>query len=335
MNNDEFQHLALSYIDLLSERYGGQALFCNDEFFAEANNMVKQKEPVFIEDKYTDRGKWMDGWESRRRRTEGFDWCVLRLGIAGVIKGVNVDTTFFRGNAPESIALEVCNSQQDPDDNTQWHTLIAKSKVQPHSHNYFEVESFEEQNESVWTHLRLSIFPDGGVARLRVYGEARFEPATLLPNELVDLAAATNGARAIACSDMFFSPMNNLIQPGRGVNMGDGWETRRRRGPGFDWSVIKLACSGSIVRAVIDTCHFKGNYPDRFSLEATTATEDEVLGGTANWTTLISETKLHAHREHVFENELNAKAQSFSYVRLNIFPDGGVSRLRLWGYPSS
>ncbi len=319
---------ALTHIDLLGEKYGGQALTCNDEFFAEASNLVKRPAPVFIEDKYTDRGKWMDGWETRRRRTEGHDWCVLRLGIAGCIKAFDVDTTFFKGNAPAQVRIEGCQLPSDPDDTTQWHTILDTSAVAPNSHNYFEID-----DDRSWSHLRLNIYPDGGVARLRAYGEPRVDWNTLLPNELVDLAACTNGGRAVACSDMFFSPMNNAIAPGRGINMGDGWETRRRRGPGFDWLIVRLACPGRIARVLIDTCHFKGNYPDAVTLEATHSERDDICATDIQWQPLITRSKLLGHTEHYFQQELLDTEQAFTHVKLNIYPDGGISRLRIFGYP--
>ena len=322
------KQIASTYIDLLNERYGGQAIACNDDFFAEMGNLVKSTEPVFIDDKYTDRGKWMDGWESRRRRSEGYDWCVLRLGIAGIIKSVDVNTTFFTGNAPKSVAIEACNCQQDPDESTIWHSLLELSDVDADSHNFFSVE-----NDVSWTHLRLKIYPDGGIARLRVYGECQINRKNLLPNELVDLAASVNGGRAIACSDMFYSPMNNLLAPSRALNMGDGWETKRRRGEGYDWVIIKLACPGRIARVIVDTAHFKGNYPDTFTLESISS-EQEDPSDEKDWSLLLSKTKLLSSREHVFQNELLIHKQIFTHVRLNIFPDGGVSRLRVWGYPA-
>lgn len=318
----------LTHVDLLSERYGGQPLSCNDEFFAEASNLVKRAEPVFIEDKYTDRGKWMDGWETRRRRTPGFDWCILRLGLTGVIKAVDVNTTFFRGNAPEKITLEVCHSKTDPGENAEWEVLLEQVAVQPHSHNYFEISDLRP-----WSHLRLKIYPDGGVARLRVYGEPRADWSALLPGEMVDLAASTNGGRALACSDMFFSPMNNLIAPGRGVNMGDGWETKRRRGPGHDWLIVKLASAGQIQRVLIDTCHFKGNFPESFTLEAVDTAKEDLTAADIAWQPLIPRTRLLAHTEQVFQTEIADIHSHFTHVRLNIYPDGGVSRMRVWGYP--
>jgi allantoicase len=318
----------LTHVDLLSERYGGQALSCNDEFFAEASNLVKRSEPVFIEDKYTDRGKWMDGWETRRRRTAGYDWCILRLGLSGVIRAVDVNTTFFRGNAPEKITLEVCNSKTDPDANADWQILLDQVPVNPHSHNYFELS-----DPRTWTHLRLKIYPDGGVARLRIYGEPKADWSDLLPGELVDLAASSNGGRALACSDMFFSPMNNLIAPGRGVNMGDGWETKRRREPGHDWVIVKLACAGHIQRVLIDTCHFKGNFPESFMLEGVNTQSEDLTAVELDWQPLIPRTTLLAHTEHVFQKEILDNKSLFTHVRLNIYPDGGVSRMRVWGFP--
>ncbi|WP_373086941.1 allantoicase [Zhongshania sp.] len=326
---------SLTHIDLLSERYGGQVLDCNDEFFAQASNLLKRSEPVFIEDKYTDRGKWMDGWETRRRRSEGHDWCLLQLGIPGRICAIDVDTRFFKGNAPSHIAIDACCcNEPTPNSNTVWQTLVAKSPVRPHSRNNFAPESSVTGTDN-WTHLRLNIFPDGGVARLRIYGEPQVDWSSLLPNELVDLAACANGGRAIACSDMFFSPMNNLLAPGRGINMGDGWETRRRRGAGNDWVIIKLASPGKLGRVVVDTCHFKGNYPERISLEGTMSDREDLSAEDIPWTPVIAGTPVQAHREHVFQRELLATEALFSHVRLNIFPDGGVSRLRVFAYPDT
>jgi len=317
-----------THIDLLGEKYGGQALSCNDEFFAEASNLVKRTEPVFLVDEYTDRGKWMDGWESRRRRTPGHDWCILRLGIPGQIKVFNVDTTHFRGNAPARISIEGYAGTTDPDGNAVWQTIIEESDVSANSHNFFELE-----DGARWTHLRLNIFPDGGVARLRAYGVPLPDWSDLLPNELIDLAACTNGGRAVACSDMFFSPMNNALAPGRGINMGDGWETRRRRGPGHDWLVVRLAQPGTIARLLIDTCHFKGNYPDTVSVEGTVSASDDLTGDNVEWVPVLGQVKTQAHTEHYYQNELQNTDVKFTHVRLNIYPDGGISRLRVFGYP--
>ena len=324
--------LSTAYIDLASERIGGETLQCSDDFFAEMENLLKPGRGIFIDDKYTERGKWMDGWESRRSygRDDGreYDWCIIRLGVEGVIKGFDIDTHFFRGNAPQAVSVEACYSESQPDETTLWHTLLEVSAVQAHSQNLFNIE-----NPQTWSHVRLNIFPDGGVARFRVYGEARVNWQSFLPGELIDLAYVKNGGKSLLVSDMFFSDKNNLIMPGRGKDMGDGWETKRRRDPGPDWNIIKLGHQGTINKVLIDTCHFKGNYPDTFSLEGTVSDSDDFTDGAAKWQTLIEKTKLYAHREHVFSQELVNTEQVFTHVRLNIFPDGGVSRLRLFGYP--
>ena len=330
MNQQHYNEYSRQYVDLVSERLGGETLACSDDFFAEMENLLKPGRGVFIDDKYTERGKWMDGWESRRSygRDNGreFDWCVIRMGIPGEVKGVDVDTNHFRGNAPQSVSIEACHSLGQPDENTQWTTILEQADVEPHSQNLMAIES-----DQCWTHLRLNIFPDGGVARFRAYGEAQIIWDEFLPGELVDLASIKNGAKALLCSDMFFSDKNNLLMPGRGVNMGDGWETKRRRDPGPDWSIIQLGHQGTVNKVVVDTHHFKGNFPDRFSLEGALLSPGDDIES-AKWQTIIPEQKLFAHREHLFIGPIVSGEQSFSHVRLNIFPDGGVSRLRVFGY---
>jgi allantoicase len=321
-------------IDLASERLGGAVLYANDDFFAPKENLLKPSAPVFIEGKYTDRGKWMDGWESRRRRTPGFDWCIIRLGLPGIIRGVVVDTSFFKGNYPEQCSLEACTIDGQPDveqllgEATPWREILPVSQLQGDSQNPFAISDSERA-----THLRFRIFPDGGVARLRVYGEVVPDWVSLARRGEVDLAAAENGALVLACSDMFFGHRHNLIMPGRGVDMGDGWETKRRRGPGYDWVVIRLARRGLIKRVEVDTAHFKGNYPDTCSLEVSDAqdgsTNEEALSS-LTWREILPRTRLQAHTRHFYEEEL-AQAGAATHVRFNIYPDGGVSRLRIYG----
>ncbi len=308
-------------VDLAAERLGGRALAASDEFFAEKENLLKPGRGVFIEDKYTDRGKWMDGWESRRKRTPGHDWCVIQLGLPGTIRGVDVDTNHFLGNAPSFISLDAANSADGP-----WTEILPRSPVNPGAQNLFGVMS-----AAVWTHVRLNIYPDGGVARFRVYGDV--QPAKPGAGALVDLAALVNGGRAVACSDMFFSSMTNLIMPGRGVNMGDGWETKRRRGPGHDWVILQLARVGRVRKLEIDTAHFKGNFPDTASVDACHAPGQPVDGLTwpnYTWKELLPRQKLRADAVHTFAAEL-LDVGPVSHVRLNIHPDGGVSRFRVWG----
>lgn len=314
------------YTDLLNERCGGQAIACSDEFFAEKENMVKTAEPIFQEGVFTDRGQIMDGWESRRRRDGGYDWAILQLGLAGTIKGVNVDTTHFKGNAPGKITLEACSIKGQPTADTEWTEIICMTDVDAHSHNLIDVD-----NDASWTHVRLNIFPDGGVARLRVYGEPTVNWDEFLDGEWVDLALASHGGRAIACSDMFFSDMNNLLQTNRGVNMGDGWETKRRRGPGNDWVVVRLGRKGAIKMVEIDTNHFKGNFPDSIKLEATTAAD---IDDATQWVELLSQRPAQAHKQHFFREELADSTTEYTHVRLSVYPDGGVSRLRINGVPA-
>jgi allantoicase len=322
-------------VDLAAERVGGRALLANDEFFAEKENLLKPGRGVFIPDKYTERGKWMDGWETRRRRTPGHDWCVVQLGLRGVIRQVDIDTNHFLGNHPPFASLDaLCLTTEFPRDpatidSLSWTPILSQSPLNPGAQNLFAIPS-----ENSWTHLRLNIIPDGGVARLRVYGMVVPDWNKGKPDELVDLAAIENGGVPLACSDMFFSSMHNLIMPGRGANMGDGWETKRRRGPGHDWIILKLGLPSAIQKIEVDTNHFKGNYPDTCSIEgcaAPGASTDELTSSAAPWREILPRTKLLADTRHFFERELSALSNC-THLRLNIYPDGGVSRLRVWGW---
>lgn len=320
-------------IDLASEKVGGAVLVANDDFFAPKENLLKASAPIFIEGKYTDRGKWMDGWESRRRRTPGFDWCIIRLGLPGIVQGVVVDTSYFRGNYPEQCSLDgaafsgLPTEQDLLDESVQWISLLPQVPLAGDTRNEFPIENGERI-----THLRFRIFPDGGVARLRVYGEVvpdweRIRRA----GGNVDLAAAENGALVLSCSDMFFGHRHNLIMPGRAADMSDGWETKRRRGAGHDWAIIKLGRAGHIRSVEVDTSHFKGNFPESCSLEACNVSgSQDVTDASVVWTNVLARTKLLAHTRHYFDRELN-DAGVVSHLRLNIFPDGGVSRLRVYG----
>lgn len=318
-------------IDLASERLGGAVLLANDEFFAPKENLLKPSAPIFIEGKYTDRGKWMDGWETRRRRTPGYDWCIIRLGLPGMIRGIIVDTSHFRGNYPEHCSIEGCAADGQPtleqltNEQTAWTRVLPLSDLAGNSPNLFAVET-----ETRFTHLHFKIHPDGGVARLRVYGEVVPDWDGLKRfGGVIDLAAVDNGGLVLSCSDMFFGHKHNLIMPGRATNMSDGWETKRRRGPGHDWATIKLGRPGKIRRVEVDTSHFKGNYPDSCSLEAC-QTNGTILPEHLDWKPVLPRTKLQPHSLQIFEEEV-LNVGNISHVRFNIFPDGGVSRLRIFG----
>ena len=322
-------------IDLASERLGGAVLVASDEFFAPKENLLKPSAPIFIEGKYTELGKWMDGWESRRRRTPGFDWCIIRLGLPGVIRGIVVDTSYFRGNYPEQCSLEACAIDGRPDvaeltsETTAWSEILPQSQLKGDSQNSFPVAS-----DRRFTHLRFRIYPDGGVARLRAYGEVApdWEALKRIGGQ-IDLAAVENGGLVLSCSDMFFGHRHNLIMPGRALNMSDGWETKRRRGPGHDWVIIKLGAVGHIRRVEVDTSWFKGNFPESCSLESCHApgiAAEMLTDSSSPWKTVLPRAKLQAHTRQFFTDEI-IDAGAISHVRFNIFPDGGVSRLRSYG----
>ena len=323
------------YIDLAAERLGGRVLAANDEFFAPKENLLKASAPFWIEDKYTDVGKWMDGWETRRRRTPGYDWCVVKLGLPGVIHGIVVDTSYFKGNFPEHCEFEACAVDGDPgigqlDGNaTKWTTLLVKSPLTGDARNPFSITP-----SSRVTHLRFKIYPDGGVARLRVHGEAVPDwPALTRTGGQLDLAAVEHGGWVILSSDMFFGSRNNLILPGLSTGMHDGWETRRRRGPGHDWCIVRLGAAGKVSRIEVDTSHFKGNFPESCSLEVCTAPRDLIDPGTLGslpWKEILTRTKLQADSLHVYENELPDSGEA-THARFHIYPDGGVARLRIFG----
>ena len=319
-------------VDLASERIGGRAIAASDDFFAPKRNLVKAAAPIFIRDKFTTRGKWMDGWESRRRRTPGYDWCVVKLGIRGRIRGVNVDTRFFTGNFPTACSIDALDTRAVVSEGTAsktgapWTEILPKSALNGDADNYFPIA-----NDAPWTHVRLKIFPDGGVARLRVYGEAVVDWRRMAAGgKLVDLARIEHGGLVLAASDMHYGAKDNIIMPGRAANMGDGWETKRRRGPGHDWLILRLGAPGRIAKIEIDTNHFKGNYPDTASVDACNLSGASLATEHAPWSELLPRVKLHAHRRHLFTRELR-DAGVVTHVRLNIFPDGGVSRFRVYG----
>jgi allantoicase len=320
-------------IDLASENLGGAVLFANDEFFAPKENLLKPAPAIFIEGKYTDLGKWMDGWETRRRRSprldETFDWCIIRLGLPGIVRGVDVNTSFFRGNFPSHCSIEACTIDGQPRIEelmkAEWTEILPQVELAGDTHNHFAV-NYDRRV----THLRLKIYPDGGVARLRVFGEVVPDWEALRSRQSeIDLAAAQHGGVVLAASDMFFGHRHNLIMPGRARDMSDGWESKRRRGPGYDWCIIKLGTAGRIKRVEVDTLWFKGNYPESCWIEAANAAGETDLENIA-WAELLPETKLQAHTLHVFAKEIN-DCGVVTHVRFNIFPDGGVSRLRLYG----
>lgn len=312
--------------ELARASVGGRVLAASDDFFAEKENLLRDTPAVFDPAAYTERGKLMDGWESRRKRVEGDDWAILRLGVPGLVRGVDIDTSWFLGNHPPFSRLE---GVEAPDDATAeqladaaWFEVLPEVPLKAGSHNLFAASAVRR-----CTHLRLWMLPDGGIARLRVYGD----PAPRLRAVELDLAAMRNGGRALAASDMFFGNKDHLIQPGRAVNMGGGWETRRRRDEGHDWIVVRLAGRGTLSRLVLDTHHFKGNFPDRCSVQGLDDADATPfrIERRADWVDVLPETKMAADTAHEFEDLLTHGP--FTHLRLRVHPCGGVSRLRAWG----
>ena len=310
-------------IDLAAARLGGKALVASDEFFGPKESLLEPGRGVFIEGKYTDRGKWMDGWETRRRRGPGHDWCIVHLGAPGRIQGVTVDTNHFRGNHPAECSVDAATltggADLSPVDG--WTEIVARTPLTPDAEHVFPVT-----DEARYSHVRLNIYPDGGVARLRVWGEPLPDWTRFGPSGEIDLASALVGGHPTECSDQLFSDPMNLVMPDEPMNMGDGWETRRRRGPGHDWVIVALGCRGVVDAIEVDTTHFKGNFPESCSVEGRD-------GPDAPWFEMLTRTPLDADTRHRFARALVGRGPA-TQVRLNIYPDGGVARFRVYGSPA-
>ncbi len=300
--------------DLASRAVGGTVAWANDELFAERENLITKAEPEYRPHTFGHKGQVYDGWETRRRREPGDDSVIVRLGLPGVIRGVVVDTAFFKGNYPPFATVEATRAEgyPSPDELTGWEVVVPKSPLEGDRKHHFEVTA-----DRYYTHVRLTIHPDGGVARLRVHGEPVADPDLLVP-DAVDLAALENGASVTGCSNMFYSDPSNLIAPGWAVVMGDGWETARRRDDGNDWVELELAAPGVIRLVELDTSHFKGNAPGWASVRVR-------AGG--DWVDLLPRTRLQPDTRHRFRVD----GPEATHARLDIYPDGGMARLRLVG----
>jgi allantoicase len=320
---------ARNAVNLASAGLGAKALFATDDFFAEVGRMLADAAPVFDPDKYDDHGKYMDGWESRRRRGPGHDYAVVRLAAPGVVRGFDIDTSFFTGNYPPAARIEAANVEGDPGEGTAWTEILPMTPLGPSAHHYLAAEG-----AGVWTHVRLHIYPDGGVARLRVFGEPHLDAAALR-GKVIDLASGLNGGRVVAYSDAHYGAFHRLLSPGRGINMGDGWETRRRRTPGNDWIIIALGARGLVEAIEVDTAHYKGNFPDSCSIlggdmpRGGETLEAAVTTASMFWPELLPPQKLSADAIHKF-GEVKPIGP-ITHIRLNIFPDGGISRIRVLG----
>ena len=315
-------------IDLAQPRLGSKVIFKTDDFFASANRIINPSPAVFKEGLFDKNGKWMDGWESRRKRTSGHDFLIIKLGKSGSINKVDVDTSHFNGNQPSMISLEGCYSKSKNIKDLKWKTLIGKKKTKANSHHMFKSSS-----KSIFTHIKLNIFPDGGVARLRLYGSISKEN-NKFGNKTINLASLLNGASVIACNNEHFGKAENILAPGKAKNMGDGWETRRRRDKGFDWLILNPINGKKIDKIEISTHHFKGNFPSHCSLQAAFVpnkkSSSSIIKSSVKWKFLLNKVNLSANKTHVFKNIL-MKNDKINFVKINIFPDGGISRFKIFG----
>ena len=306
--------------DLASRALGGAVVAANDEFFAAKENLVLPQ-PAAARTEFGHKGKEYDGWETRRRRTPGHDWAIVRLGAPGVVAGVVVDTAHFTGNYPPGASLEGAAVEGHPSADellkADWQPLLPLSDLSGDTANAFAVRS-----EQRVTHVRLNIHPDGGVARLRVHGTVLPDPRIVDAGRF-DLAALENGGLVTAVSNEFYGRPQQLIGRGPARSMGEGWETARRRDQGNDWVEVSLACEGVITLAELDTSYFLGNAPGSAALTGT---------GPDGEIPLLRRTRLQPDTRHRF---VLVGAPGVDRVRLDVFPDGGMARLRLWGRPTA
>ncbi|XPV68570.1 MAG: allantoicase [Halarcobacter sp.] len=321
-------------INVASCELGAEVIYTTDEFFAKANRILQETEAVF-KDEFDDNGHWMDGWETRRRREPGNDHCIIKLGNLSKINSFLVDTSHFRGNYPLAISIKGC-CVRNKDDKTflddinsvEWIELLTQSDLKGDTkHN------FNSLSQTELTHLRVDIYPDGGIARFKAFGEICFDEK-LYEQENINVLSMRNGARAVYTNNEFFGSLRNILKDEEAINMGDGWETRRRRKPGFDWGIIELPKPAIIEKIVVDTKFFKGNYADSFSICSSymkDSTDDSIITQSMFWEELISQQKLDMDKKHYFEKDILKHNKSITHIRINIFPDGGLSRLKLFG----
>ena len=319
-------------VNLASPKAGAEIIDVSDDFFAKCDRMLSDSDPIFIDEKYDDHGKWMDGWESRRKRVEGNDWAVIGLGGRCSIKDAIIDTSHFTGNYPPAASLDFSSNDRYEKGSMDWQTLLEKQILNGDQVNDFKLVKNENAR-----FVRLNIYPDGGVARLRLFGD--LIPFSQDLSKDIELSALKNGGKIIGYNNAHYGNVNALLSEGRGTTMGDGWETRRRRIPGHDFIIIELGKSGIISSIEIDTCHFKGNFPDRASIQTIDLKNEndklKAIESSSEWQFLLGEKKCKADYIHSFGKDDLLHEKTVSHVRLNIYPDGGVSRLRIFGQPVS
>lgn len=314
-----------SKVELASRAVGGTVMWATDELFAEKENLVNPWRPRHQPETFGPKGQLYDGWETRRRREPGDDVALLRLGLPGVVHGVVVDTAFFKGNYPPFVSVEAVAVDGYPTAaelaQISWDPLVSRAPVAGDAETFFAVDSPRR-----YTHVRLTMHPDGGVARLRVHGEVVPDPQLLDPSAL-DLAALENGADIVGCSDMFYSSPRNMLLPGLAAHQAEGWETARRRDSGNDWAIVRLAGPGVVRFAELDTSNLRGNAPGWAALSGSDA-RVSTLDDPSAWFELLPRTRLQPDTRHRFAVPQRREA---THVRLDVVPDGGLARLRLHG----
>ncbi|KAF2477828.1 Allantoicase [Lindgomyces ingoldianus] len=323
------------YTDLISASLGSQILSFSDEWFASASNLITPTPPVRKPGVFTHAGAWYDGWETRRHNTDPADWVVIRLGVAsGKVAGVEIDTAFFNGNHAPEVAVEGCFVANEKDEEVKkaeyagWETILSKQECGPTQRHGWMLEKLTDK---AYTHVRLLMYPDGGIARFRLYGNA----VPVFPesvDEVFELSATVMGGVAISCSDQHFGTKDNLLLPGRGKDMGDGWETKRTRGPHTDWTIVRLGAKGEVDRIVVDTAHFRGNFPQKVQVFAGDFERDPKHDD-AGWVEVLSPQKTGPDKEHEYGQDVlrEVKGKRYSHLKLVIIPDGGVKRFRVFG----
>ena len=315
-------------VNLAEPKFGSKIIYKTDQFFGSASRILNSQKPIFKDGVYDHHGKWMDGWETRRKRKVGHDYLIIKLGRPGKIFNVDSDTSFFSGNQPSQASLQACYSRNKPSKNTNWKTILNKKKLGPNKNHNFKIK-----NQSTFNFIKFNIFPDGGIARLKLNGKVDLEKINL-KGKNVNLSLISNGSTIIGCNNEHFGKAENVLSPGVGVNMGDGWETRRSRGKNFDWIIIKFGMPGILNKLEIDTHHFKGNYPESFTVQSALISNKskskKILKNSKRWKLLLGKTKLKPHKKHSFKSK-TFKKNKVNYLRINIFPDGGISRVRAFG----
>ena len=314
--------------NLASPILGTKIYSFSDQFFAAASRILSDSDPIFKEGVFDGNGKWMDGWETRRKRIPGNDFIIIKLGKPGKIDDILIDTSFFNGNQPEFSTIEGCYSTNKSLKKTKWINLLKKKKLYPNKKHRFKSNS-----NKTFNFVRFNIFPDGGVARLRLYGNIDLSKEKL-PKNKFDLASVLNGSKIIACSDEHFGRAENLLSPGKSKNMGNGWETKRRRGHGYDWVILKLGTRGLISHFEVNTHYFKGNYPSHFSIQVSKTLNissiKKIVEKSLEWKTILKNIRLKADNKLIIKYDFKSNDYT-SFIKLNIYPDGGISRFRVFG----